>query len=181
MLRHRRTAPGPINWTSLRRGTYFPSRYLGGVLILSLILASCTLPTEDVSDRQVFTSQQIKQAIIQSVYIADSKTGLRLFDNRYLAYTESELLDCLDAGGWIRNIPYCPEYHDCEEYAFETMSWVKLQLHGIPFGFGLRETQTCHAENLFIDEQLNVWIVDLRRHGCELIPAAGAFYFLVMI
>jgi len=128
----------------------------------------------------VFTSQQIKQAIIQSVYIAD-KAGLKLLDNRYRAYTESELLDCLDAVSWIRDIPYCSDWHDCEEYMFDTVAWVRGNLHGIPFGFGLRETATTHAENLFIDEQLNVWIVDLRRHGSELIPASGAFYFLVLI
>jgi hypothetical protein len=179
MFPYRRPEPSDrFSWTSPWRHL-LPCR-LGGVLILALIIAGCTLPTEDVSDRAVFTSRQIEQAINQSVYIAD-KAGLKLLDNRYRAYTESELLDCLDGVTWIASLPYIPEDHDCEEYMFDTVAWVRGSLHGIPFGFGLRETETCHAENLFIDEQLNVWIVDLRRHGSELIPAAGAFFFLVLI
>ena len=180
MATHNRPhAPEPISWTLPWRR--FSSHFrLGGVFFLCLLIG-CTIPTEDVSDRQVFTSQQIKQAISQSVYIADSKTGLRLFDNRYRVYTASELVECLESAKWVANLPYIPEDHDCEEFLFYTVAWVRGSLHGIPFGFGLRETATTHAENLFVDEQLNVWVVDLRRHGCELIPAAGAFYFLVMI
>ena len=165
--------------TSPGRDLHLPSR-LGGVFFLC-ILIGCTIPTEDVSDRQVFTSQQIKQAITQTILLPKPDRDLRLLDNRYRAYTQFELLACLDSVNWIAKLPYISEDHDCEEYIFDTVAWVRGSLHGIPFGFGLRETATCHAENLFIDEKLNVWVVDLRRHGCELIPAAGAFYFLVLI
>ena len=179
MTTHNRRS-APLNpWTSLGRHP-LPCRLWGVFFLLTLILG-CTIPTEDISSRQVFTSQQIKQAITETVILPKPERDLRLFDNRYVAYTQLELIDCLEAGSWIANLKYRQETHDCEEYAFYTISWVRGNLQGIPFGLGLRETETTHAENLFIDEQLNVWIVDIRRHGSELVSASGAFYFLVLI
>ena len=73
------------------------------------------------------------------------------------------------------------DLHDCDEFMFETIAVVKRQLPGIPFGCALRSTAMSHAENLFVDESLNVWVVDIKRHGSELKPASSAFYFVVMI
>lgn len=172
----RRTAP-PFFSAPPRLGG-LPSR-LGGVCILILIffLTGCQLPTEDLSQRQQIPGTTVRDSINAAVF-ADE---VRLLDNRYLGYSSIEIAECLEAGIWIADQEYIPEFNDCDNYAIRTMGWVTGILPGIPFGLGLRETETCHAENLFVDEFLNVWIVDLRRRGSELIPASGAFYFLVMI
>ena len=175
MLKRLRTT-NYISLTSPGREDHLPSR-LGGVFFLCIILAGCVLPTEDISDRQQIPGVQIRDALNISLYSEE----IKILDNTYIAYSRFELVECLEAGMWIAGLEYRAEFHDCEEFAMATMSWVRGTLHGIPFGFGLRETKSCHAENLFIDEQLNVWVVDIKRHGSELICASGAFYFLVLI
>lgn len=135
------------------------------------------MPTEDVSNREQLPGVAVRDAVWRAVYCKD----FCLLNSRYIAYTRSELVACLERGKWIADIEYKPEYFDCEEFALITRSWVRAQLPGIPFGLGIRETATTHAENVFVDQALNVWIVDIKRHGSELIPASGAFYFLVLI
>jgi hypothetical protein len=178
MYLHRRPEPSDrFSWTSPWRHL-LPCR-LGGVLILCLILFGCVLPTvEDLSGREKINSSEIKNAINSAFYCHE----LRLLDFRYVAYTQEELLECLNTGKWIASLPYIPEHHDCEEFLFESMAWIRGQLYGIPFGLGFRDTPTStHAENIFVDNNLTVWVVDIKRHGCRLIPASNAFYFLVMI
>lgn len=159
-------------------GRWVPSPCrLGGALILTIIiLSSCTIPTEDISKRQQIPAASIRQAIKQSVFYDD----LWLLDNIYIAYTQLELESCLKAGEWIVDFEYVPDTDDCDDYAYLTFPWVRRTLRGIPFGFVIRKGKW-HAENLWIDEDLNVWIIDLKKRGSELIPASGAFFGLVMI
>lgn len=165
-----------MSLTPSRRDFCLPSR-LGGVFILALILAGCMLPTEDVSGREQIPAASVRNAIDRAAYCVE----IRMLNTRYIAYTQSELINCLDAGRWIAELEYEPEFYDCEEFALLTRSWVRALLPGIPFGLGIRETGTTHAENIFIDAQLKVWVVDIKRHGSQLRPASGAFYFFVMI
>lgn len=164
-----------ISW--IPPGRKAPPLRLGGIFILTLILAACVTPTEDLSERQQIKSSEIKAAINSAFVCCE----IYMLDYRYRAYTQDELITCLDTASWIADLPYIPDDHDCEEFIFDAVAWVRGSLYGIPFGIGFRETQTTHAENLFVDESLNVWIVDIKRHGSELLPASHAFYFLVMI
>ncbi len=143
------------------------------ILLLSL-LVGCKLPTEDISNREILTKADIRRAIDStSVY-----SELYFLDNRYLSYCREELVQCLDTGKWIGDIGYVSEYHDCDEYAVEMMGWVRSQLQGIPFGLGIGEV---HAENIFVDRYLNVWVVDIRIHGSKLNPPNRERYSLILI
>lgn len=150
---------------------------LGGVFIFALILG-CVLPTADLSEREQIKGSEIKTAINSAFYCRE----IYLLDYRYRAYTQEELIACLDSASWIAKLPYIPEDHDCEEFLFDAVAWVRGTLYGIPFGIGFRDTPTStHAENIFVADDLAVWVVDIKRHGSELRPASTAFYFLVMI
>lgn len=175
--RHSCNSSEAIALTSPGRDYSSPFR-LGGVFIfgLLLVLTSCVLPSEDISHRQQISGTAIRAAIQDAIFCED----VRLLNNRYIAYAQFEVIECLDSGAWIAEMEYIPELYDCEKFALNTMAWVGAHLRGVPFGFAIRETETAHAENIFVDEALNVWVVDIKRHGSKLI-AAHAFYFLVMI
>ena len=182
MFQYRRPEPQRFSKRTSPSRHPLPCR-AGVVLFLCIILAGCTLPTVDIANRQVIPAANVRKAAegILSNLPEERSRVVKILDSGYFAYTRAELVGCLESCSWIADFEYKQDLHDCEEYAIETMAWVRALLPGVAFGFAIRETTVNHAENVFIDNNLMVWIVDIKRHGSELVPASGAFYFLVMI
>lgn len=138
-------------------------------LLMVLTLSCCTLPTEDVSGRQVFTQAQIRTALSQI-----GSSDIALNDWRYLAYTQEELTEFLRNFEWVQDVPRLPEYRDCNAFAVYLHGNVRLFLPGIPFGV---VKSSRHLANIFVDDDLSVKVIDMKKTGNVLLDVDPSVFY----
>ena len=134
--------------------------------LILLALISCTLPTEDISDRYIFTQTQVRNAIEGEIRIR--KTLITLDDNRYLGYTQEEFYEILAGFESTRDIRRIPEYRDCNRFAKFLSGNIALLYPGIIFGtikYQVQGHSVPHLANIFLDTHLDVYILDYFRTG----------------
>ena len=126
--------------------------------LILVVLIACTLPTEDISSRHVFTQKQIENAIMGEIGI--SRSAVVLQDWRYLGYTQDEVREFLNGFVWLKDVPGECEFRDCDEFAEYLKGNVRLFMKGIPFGT-IKSMK--HLANVFVDESLTVKIIDMKQ------------------
>jgi len=134
--------------------------------LILLLCASCAIPTEDIDSRHVFTQTEVRNAItsqIRSPYLT-----VELYDWRYLGYTREELYDILAGFEPVQDVRFISDYRDCDNFAWFLRGNITFLYPGILFGlveYRVAAGRAPHLANVFLDTNLDVYILDFKQTG----------------
>ena len=101
-----------------------------------------------------------------------------ILDKKYRLFSEKEVtlasitLFSLDG--------YVEDFFDCDNYAIALMAGIQKRLIGCPFGIALiKNKNQNHAVNIFLDDKLNINIIDPQTFKKIDINTANIYFILI--
>ena len=116
---------------------------------------------------------QISNSEVKSILTEEfgSTCKIYLSDGYYLRDTKQSLIDFLAKDNTDKFI-YKKEVADCDDFSFRLLGNASFgDLEGTAFGILWTKTSKCnHAVNCYIDNELNVWIVEPQNDSIFPLP-----------